>query len=205
MNTKGFTERINERINAFSEGTPFVASDFSDITDAQTIRRLLKKQVDNGNLERIIPGVFFRPKMSQLLNEKIPADPNQVAEAIARSKGWKITASGETALNRLGLSTQIPAIWTYITDGPYKKYAMDGAKLIFKHTTNKNLDGLSPLSRLVVQALSTLGKDRITQDIVLFLSNRFTKEEKINLIRETKRVTEWIREIIVQICNWGTL
>jgi hypothetical protein len=121
MNSKGFTEQLNERINALSEGTPFIASDFADITDAQTIRRLLKKLVDKGDLDRIIPGVFFRPKMSKLLNESIPADPNKVAEAIARSKGWKITASGETALNRLGLSTQIPATWTYITDGPYKE------------------------------------------------------------------------------------
>jgi hypothetical protein len=201
MNSKGFTERLNERINTLSEGTPFVASDFADITDSQTIRRLLKKQVDNGELERIIPGVFYRPKRSKLLNETVPADPNQVAEAIARSKGWKITASGETALNRLGLSTQIPATWTYITDGPYKNYEINSANLKFKHTTNKNLDGLSPLSRLVVQALSTLGKDHITQDIVLFLTDRFTKEEKMNLLRETKRVTEWIRDIIVRICE----
>jgi len=201
MNSKGFTEQLNERINALSEGTPFIASDFADITDAQTIRRLLKKQVDNGDIGRIIPGVFFQPKMSKLLNEAIPPDPNQVAEAIARSKGWKITASGETALNRLGLSTQIPATWTYITDGPYKKYEMDGAKLKFKHTTSKNLDGLSQLSRLVVQALSSLGKDRVTQDIVIFLIDRFTKDEKINLLSETKRVTEWIRDIIVRICE----
>jgi hypothetical protein len=139
--------------------------------------------------------------MSKLLNEAIPADPNQVAEAIARSKGWKITASGETALNRLGLSTQIPATWTYITNGLYKKYEIGRTKLIFKHTTSKNLDGLSPLSRLVVQALSTLGKDRLTQDIVLFLTDRFTREEKMNLLIETKRVTEWIRDIIVKICE----
>lgn len=201
MNSKGFTEQLNQRIKALPEGTPFIASDFADITDAQTIRRLLKKQVDDGELGRIIPGVFYRPKISKLLNEAIPADPNQVAVAIARSKGWKITASGETALNRLGLSTQIPATWTYISDGPYKKYEMGGAKLKFKRTTSKNLDGLSPLSRLVVQALSTLGKDRVTEETVIFLTDRFTREEKLVLLSETKRVTEWIRDIIVRICE----
>ena len=201
MNSKGFTELLNARINSLPDGTPFIASDFTDITDAQTIRRLIKKQVDNGELERIIPGVFYRTKRNKLLNELIPADPNQVAEAIARSKGWKIIPSGETALNRLGLSTQIPATWTYITNGPYKKYEIGRTKLIFKRTTSKNLDGLSPLSRLVVQALSTLGKDYVTEDIIKFLRNRFTKEEKMNLLLETKRVTEWIRNIIVQICE----
>lgn len=201
MNSKGFTEQLNERINNLPEGTPFIASDFSDITNAQTIRRLIKIQVDNGDLDRIIPGVFYRPKMNKLLNESIPADPNQVAEAIARSKGWKITASGETALNRLGLSTQIPATWTYITNGPYKKYEIGKIKLLFKRTTSKNLEGLSPLSRLVVQALSTLGKEHVTQDIVKFLSNRFTKKEKKNLLLETMRITEWIRDVIVKICE----
>jgi hypothetical protein len=199
MNSKGFTEQLTERINTITEGIPFTASDFTDITNAQTIRRIIKIKVDNGELERIIPGVFYRPKTNKLLNESIPADPNQVAEAIARSKGWKITASGETALNRLGLSTQIPATWTYITDGPYKKYEIGKIKLIFKRTTSKNLNGLSPLSRLVVQALSTLGKDHITQDTINFLSGQFTREEKLDLIFETKRVTEWIREIIVQV------
>lgn len=42
MNSKGFTKQLNERINALSEGKPFIASDFADITDAQTIRGLLK-------------------------------------------------------------------------------------------------------------------------------------------------------------------
>lgn len=200
MKSKGFTKKLNERLQAIQLGTPFIASDFSDITDAKTIRRLLKVKIDAGEVMRIIPGVYYQPKVSKLLNEPVPAESDLVAEAIARSYGWTITASGEAALNKLGLSTQVPAAWIYISNGPYKQYPLDGAKLVFKRTTNKSLNGLSPLSRLVVQALRALGQEHITDETIRSLSMRLMPGEKDMLLPETMRVTEWIRQIIVRIC-----
>lgn len=201
MRSKGFTEKLEERLKGIPLGTPFVASDFSDITTAATIRRLLKVKIDAGEVIRILPGVYYQPKVNQMLNEAVPANPDAVAEAIARSYGWIITASGETALNKLGLSTQVPATWVYISSGPYKKLTMDGIKLIFKRTANKSLSGLSSLSRLVVQALKALGKEHVTVETIHAISARLTPEEKETIMRETIRVTEWIRQIIIQICG----
>ncbi len=200
MRSKGFTEKLNGRLQDIPPGMPFIASDFSDITDAATIRRLLKVKVDAGEVMRIIPGIYIQPKVNKLLGEIVPVDPDLVAEAIARSYGWTITASGEAALNKLGLSTQVPATWVYISNGPYRQYSPDGAKRVFKRTTNKSLNGLSPLSRLVVQALKALGQEHISQETIHSLSLRLTPGEKKMLRRETTRVTEWIRHIIVGIC-----
>lgn len=203
MRSKGFTEKLNERLQAVPPGTPFIANDFSDITDATTIRRLLKVKVDAGEIARIIPGVYYQPRVNKLLGEIVPANPDLVAEAIARSYGWTITASGEAALNKLGLSTQVPATWVYISNGPYKQYSLVGAKLVFKRTTNKSLNGLSPLSRLIVQALKALGQEYITKETIRSLSQRLTPGETEMLKSETMRVTEWIRQIIVSICLEG--
>ena len=201
MRSRGFTEKLNERLATIKPGRPFIASDFSDITSAATIRRLLKVKIDAGEVTRILPGVYFQPKVNRLLNESVPANPDAVAEAIARSNGWMITASGETALNKLGLSTQVPATWVYTSNGPYRQYDLDGINLVFKRTSNKSLSGLSSLSRLVVQALKALGKGNVTQETIRTISARLTQPEKETILGETMRVTEWIRQIIVQICR----
>ena len=58
----------------------------------------------------------------------------------------------------LGLSTQVPAVWQYVSDGPYKTYAADGIHLQFKHTDRKNeIVGISEETALVIQALRALG------------------------------------------------
>ncbi len=199
MYSKGFTEKLKERISAFPEGTPFIAKDFADITDAHTVRRLINLMVLRGELDRVLPGVYVRPKRSRLVDKVLPADPHMVAEAIARSNGWIITPSGETALNRIGLSPQVPAAWTYLSDGPYKEYLYNGTRIRFKRTTGKNLKGLSPSSRLVVQGIKALGKRGMTDAAVRHLSGRLSAEEKGKLAEETPMVTEWIRDVIMQV------
>ena len=42
----------------------------------------------------------------------------------------------------LGLSTQVTAVWSYISDGPYKTYEWDKTKIEFKHRTNKEVMSL---------------------------------------------------------------
>lgn len=201
MRSKGYTDKLNEHLKEIPKGTPFIASDFSDITSPTTVRRLLKIKIDAGEVIRVIPGVYYQPRVNHLLNELVPPDPDLVAEAIARSNGWMITASGETALNKLGLSTQVPATWVYTSNGPYKKYILNGAMLIFKRTTNRSLHGLSPLSRLAVQALKALGQENVTEKTIQFLSVRLSSDEKRTILEETTRVTEWIRRIIIRICE----
>lgn len=201
MRSKGYTDRLSERLKEIPQGIPFIATDFSDITSPTTIRRLLKNKIDAGEVIRVIPGVYYQPRVSHLLNEPVPPDPDLVAEAIARSNGWMITASGETALNKLGLSTQVPATWVYTSNGPYKQYKLNQATLVFKRTTNRSLHGLSSLSRLVVQALKALGQENVTEETIQFLSARLTSDEKQIILKETLRITEWIRKIIIKICE----
>ncbi len=203
MHTKGYTEGIIARIENAPAGKAFVPTDFSDITDAQTIRRLLKRFTDEGKITRVLQGVFYRPKTNRLLGEAVPPDPDSVAHAIARAQNWTITPSGQTALNALGLSTQVPAVWTYVSDGSYRSYSLDGYKISFKRSTNKNVTGMSPDTLLVVQALKALGKDRVTEGAIRTISRRFSPDEKRIMMDETERATAWIRETIRAICSEG--
>jgi hypothetical protein len=194
---------LNERIKKIPRGEIFVASDFSDIADDQTVRRLIKRMIDSGEVVRVSSGIYYVPKISSILNEAVPPSPEKVAYALARAHNWTIAPSGGTALNKLGLSTQVPVVWTYISDGPYRSRTVDGAKIDFKHVTNKNVTGMSPTTLLVVQALRALGEGRVDEISVRKIRQRLSNDEISRLVSETERSTAWIKKVVRRIADEG--
>lgn len=197
----GYMSGIRERVLSAEDGTVFVTSDFADIADTNTIRQSIYRLVNDGTLRRILQGVYEKPKYSQLLEEYVAVDPDAVAKALARSYHWTIAPCGNTALNLLGLSTQVTAVWSYISDGPYKIYEWNSTKLEFKHRTNKEITGLSYMTSLVIQALKTLGRSNVTLDIVKTLSEKLSDDEKQACLKEAAESTDWVYDTIRKMCG----
>lgn len=197
----GYSRQIQERIGKAAEGTVFVSSDFADIADTETIRRNLNRLTQSGMLRRILKGVYEKPEYSELLKEYVTTDPEAVAKALARNYHWTIAPSGNTALNLLGLSTQVTATWSYISDGPYKTYEWNSTRLEFKHRTNKEITGLSYMTILVIQALKTLGKTNVTSKTVQALRSRLSDEDKAVMLKEAAESTDWVYDKIRQIAE----
>ena len=193
----GYSRQIQERIGTAAEGTVFVNSDFADIADTETIRRNLNRLTQAGTLRRILKGVYEKPEYSEMLKEYVAADP----KALARNYHWTIAPCGNTALNLLGLSTQVTAVWSYISDGPYKTYEWNSTKLEFKHRTNKEITGLSYMTVLVIQALKTLGKTNVTSKTIQTLSSRLNEDDKAAMLREAAESTDWVYNAIRQIAG----
>ena len=197
----GYMQEIRARILAAEDGAVFVAPDFADIADTATIRQGLKRLYQSGIIRRIIRGIYEKPKYSKLLDEYVAADPDAVAKALARCYHWTIAPCGNTALNLLGLSTQVTAVWSYISDGPYKTYEWNSTKLEFKHRTNKEITGLSYMTSLVIQALKTLGRTNVTPEIIQTLSEKLSEAEKQACLKEATESTDWVYDTIRQICG----
>jgi len=200
----GYMQEIRARILAAEDGAVFVAPDFADIADTATIRQGLKRLYQSGTIRRIIRGVYEKPKYSKLLDEYVAADPDAVAKALARSYHWTIAPCGNTALNLLGLSTQVTAVWSYISDGPYKTYEWNSTKLEFKHRTNKEITGLSYMTSLVIQALKTLGRTNVTPEIIQTLSEKLSEDEKQACLKEATESTDWVYDTIRKMCGGDT-
>ena len=198
---KGYMQEIRERILSAEEGSVFSTSDFADIADTNTVRSALYRLIQDGILRRIFNGVYEKPKYSKLLDEYVAADPEAVANALARSYHWTIAPCGNTALNLLGLSTQVTAVWSYISDGPYKTYEWNSTKLEFKHRTNKEITGLSYMTSLVIQALKTLGRLNVTPEVIQVLSEKLTDKDKQACLKEATESTDWVYDTIRQICG----
>lgn len=199
----GYSRQIQERISNAVEGTVFVSSDFADIADTETIRRNLNRLTQAGMVRRILKGIYEKPEYSEMLKEYVAADPDAVAKALARSYHWTIAPCGNTALNLLGLSTQVTAVWSYISDGPYKIYEWNSTRLEFKHRTNKEITGLSYMTILVIQALKTLGKMNVTSKTVQALQSRLSEEDKVAMLKEAAQSTDWVYNTIRQIAGEG--
>lgn len=199
--TKGIYSEIKKRIELADKGSVFVTSDFADLASITTVRKCLGRQVEEQKICRIIDGVYEKPVYSNLLKEYIPVNPESVAFAIARNFHWTISPCGDVALNKLGLSTQVPTVWQYISDGPYRTYSWDNITISFKHRTNREISLMSDSTVLVVEALKTLGNDRIDEKIILKLKNKLPNEVKKKLLVETTDVSEWIYEVIRKVCT----
>lgn len=197
-------QEIRARILAAEDSAVFVAPDFADIADTATIRQGLKRLYQSGIIRRIIRGIYEKPKYSKLLDEYVAADPDAVAKALARCYHWTIAPCGNTALNLLGLSTQVTAVWSYISDGPYKTYEWNSTKLEFKHRTNKEITGLSYMTSLVIQALKTLGRTNVTPEIIQTLSEKLSEAEKQACLKEATESTDWVYDTIRKMCGGDT-
>ena len=183
------------------DGSVFTTVDFADVIENSRVGVILSRLEEDGVIRRVMRGIYDKPVYTDFLKEYIAPSPSLVAEALARNFGWTIVPCGDTALNILGLSTQVPAAWSYVSDGTYKEYTYDNTTIKFKRTTNKEISKLSYKTALIVQALKALGKDNIDDTIINKLKNDLTDEEKTTALLEAKAATSWIYEYIKQICK----
>ena len=192
---------IRERIDNAEDGEIFINSDFADITNFETIRKNLGRLAEKGKIRRITNGIYEKPRYSKLLKENVAPEPHCIAKAIARSYNWNISPSGNTALNMLNLSTQVPATWSYISDGPYKTYDIDSIKIEFKHRTNKDISNLSSKTILVIEALKFFGEKNIKNKTLKTISKNLTDTETCTMLKEAKNSTKWVYENIQEIAR----
>ena len=193
--------KTRDCIIKMKSGSVFSASDFSEIGDSAKIGVTLFRLEKEGLIRKVLHGLYVYPEYNAFLEEYIEPSPDEVAHALARKFGWTIVPCGDTALNLLGLSTQVPSVWAYVSDGTYKEYSYGRIKLSFKRTTNKEISKLSYKTAIVIQALKAIGKDSVTDDIVGKIREHTTEKEKKSMLSEAKFATSWVYEVIKKICG----
>ncbi|HOH52271.1 MAG TPA: DUF6088 family protein [Candidatus Hydrogenedentes bacterium] len=196
---KSFSDKVLARIHGRGRGAVFTPKEFLDLASHDTVRQSLSRLVHAGTIRRLLRGVYEYPAFSGVLNTWSSPDPDAIARAIARSHGWTIIPSGETSLNMLGLSTQVPARWEYLSDGPPKKYEWAGGTLVLRRRANKETTVLSPKTALVVQALKALGREHVDDTVLAVLRDRLNARERTRAVREARYATSWVYEVIRRV------
>jgi len=143
-------------------------------------------------------GVYDYPEKNTFLEGYASPDPDRVARTIARGNSWNIIPDGTTALNLLGLSTQVPAEWSYLTDGQNRRYEMDTVRIVFRKRANKEATELSRDAAIVVQAIKALGKENIDERVLEKLSGYLSASSWPKIIRECRYVSGWVLDVLKQ-------
>ena len=194
-------DKIHARIKRHKRGWAMTNRDFIDLATAATVDWSLYKLKEKDIIRPVLRGIYDYPKYSELLQERMAPDLNSVAQAIARKNQWHIQISGSAALNFLGLSTQIPMSTIFYSDGPNRTFLIEDRKLQFKHKILKESKIASPMSEIVVQALSELGDSHISEETIRIIRAKITDDERKKLWNETQYVRSWIRSAIERICQ----
>ena len=193
--------KMSYRIRGNGSGWAFSPKDFLDLGGRPTVDSALHRLAQRGEVRRVVRGIYDYPRFSKLLAQQLSPDVDQVARAIARKFGWRIQPSGATAANLLGLSTQVPARAVYLSDGPDRSYKIGNTTLAFEHTALKEAGFKLKESGLIVQALKSLGPERVTSEVVSKIRAWLPESLRTKVLADTRTATGWVYTVIQQITD----
>lgn len=187
-----------EQISTEGQGYIFSPNDFIDLGEPKAIGKALERLTEKEKILRLARGVYCYPKQDEVMGLGILYPSiEEIANSIARRDKARIVPTGIHALNKLGLSTQIPMNFVYLTDGTRRKVNLGNGKSIqFRFTSPKNLAFTNKLAMLVTFALKELGQDRITEQQIAQLKLILQKESKEKIVADASLMPAWIRAIV---------
>lgn len=185
---------LRQRIEAMPEDSILFRSDFPEY-HAEFVGGTLSELANEGVLTKIAQGIYAKPRKSRF-GVVLPT-VDKVVQAIATRDNAQILPSGMTALNVLGLSTQVPMNYTYLTTGSERIVKLANRQVTLKRGVPKNFCYETHLVALLVQALRTLKRENINEDELQAISSLISKEHnKESLIKDVDMMPAWMKRII---------
>ena len=184
-----------KRARTVGRGGVFTPSDFLNIGTRAAVDQALSRLVKAGKLRRLARGLYDFPKVHRQLGPLSPA-PDDVAQALARETGSQVQIAGARAANALGLSTQVPAKTTYLTDGPSRRVVLGKRVVDLRHASPKHLIAPGSPAGTVVQALRHVGAIR-AGDVARVAARRLSARDKKPLASTAVQAPAWMRPTLV--------
>lgn len=181
----------------FNKGDIFFISDFTELGSYEAIRKTLQRLTTEDEIGRIAKGVYFLPKKHERFGIISP-HAEQIAEAIAKRDKARIIPTGITALNKLGLSTQVPLKAVYLTDGSARQIEIGNQTIQFKKTNPKNLSINHPLSNLIIQALKAIGEKNVIEEQIEKIQKIISDSQEQEIIyKNLRNAPVWIQKLLI--------
>jgi hypothetical protein len=197
-------QQVLARVYGHGRGWVFSPKDFLHIGNRKAVDVTLIRLTNAGTIRRIIRGIYDYPRFSELLSQQLGPDMHQVALALSRKFGWTIQPGSAAALNLIGLSTQVPSQYAYLSDGPDRTYRIDKTVLKFEKTALKETRFRMEETGIVVQAIKALGHPGITPDVRITIRKWLGQDKLPKVLKDAGRITDWVYEEIKRICKEGT-
>lgn len=192
---------ITKRIENMHEGQILFISDFSDLNgNEKVVSRALSAEEKKGNIVRLAKGMYLRPKSTRF--GIVYPSVDEMVKAIAHRDKSKVQPCGMTALNMLGLTTQVPTKYTYLTSGSSRKLKLGDRLIELKRSVPKNFVFKTTLGALLMQALKSLGEKNISKQEIVQISKLIDNEKRMEHFKlDILLMPIWMRKLITNIIN----
>ncbi|MDR2652599.1 MAG: DUF6088 family protein [Prevotellaceae bacterium] len=198
-NMENIENKVITKIRKCGRGNVFLSADFAKFGKTESVRTVLQRLVKKGILLRYARGIYYYPKIDKRFGMgMLSPSIEDVAQSIAKRDNAHIVPTGVYALNRLGLSTQVPMNFVYLTDGTPRRIKIGPQNgILFIHTSPKNLAFKNELAMLITFALKEIGKNKVTQEHLDKIKYLLFMQPKEQIMNDAKLMPSWIKSLIM--------
>jgi hypothetical protein len=192
--------KVLDRIYGNGRGWVFTPKRFLDLGSRTAVDKALNRLADAGTIRRLSRGLYDYPGKHINIGLLSPA-PDAIAKAISEKDESRLQPSGAYAVNRLGLSQQVPAKIVYLTDGPEKSVVVGNQMITLRRTTPKNMATAGRISGLVIQAFRYLGKEGVTSQHIATLRRSLSVDDRRQLLKDRIYAPTWMHQYFIAIAK----
>ena len=185
---------LRERIEALPEDTVLFRSDFPEY-HSEFVGGTLAELTQEGMLVKLAQGIYAKPRRSRF--GLVLPSVDKIVQAIAARDNAEVLPSGMTALNVLGLSTQVPMKYSYLTTGSERIIKLENQEIRLKRGVPKNFCYETKLIALLVQALKTLKQQNVGEEELQVIRNLISREpDRSALAKDVDMMPVWMKRIV---------
>lgn len=190
---------IKSRIQDAPNGTLIFNNSFPEFDD-EYVGQILSDLAKEGIIHHLSRGVYLKAEETRFGLVYPPIE--EIAEAIAKRDNAQVIPTGATAQNILGLSTQVPMNVVFLTSGSARKIPLGGRTITFRRAVPKNFAINGKYTRLIVQALKSIGEKNVTDDDISHIRALILAHQEPDTIQEDlSSMPSWIRRIFIKTLN----
>ena len=190
---------IESIVKHTGRGKILFPDDFTGCGTPDAVRSGLSRLCRNGQLNRFSKGIYYVPMYDKWDGTLREPSLDTIAQRIAKRDNARIVPTGVHALNRLGLSTQVPTNIVYITDGSARQVKFgEGKSITFRHSNELgNFAYRSKIMQLIVMAMREIGEAAISTEQIERIKNIIAESvSQEDFSNDMVLAPIWIRKIL---------
>jgi hypothetical protein len=189
--------QIESKVKRSKPGKLILPSDFKDLGASTAIRKALSRLVEQKVLVRMGQGIYVIPVKDKVFGDVLPSI-EEIAVLLAKKEHVKIMPTGLFALNKIGLSTQIPMKMVFLTNGTKKNIVIGKNALVFQPTTTKKLAMIGSISSLLFVGLEELDLSQLSESEMEKIISLLKKEDPKKLKHDLKLAPARISDFVIK-------
>lgn len=192
------TSQILSSAEHLPEGTALSAKSLLHLGSRAAVDQALSRLHKRGELIRAGRGVYLKAIKSRFGAR--PPTVEQAVEAVAHQRGEVIVSSGAAAANALGLTTQVPVRFIYLTSGRSRTMNVGNQKVELKHVPRWQLSLANRPAGLAVRALAWLGPER-AEEALSNIRRKLAPEAFSELVAAAPQLPTWLARSVAKAAH----